>query len=592
MIKTIYNFGITLQEEYPEYFHAWQNPFLKNDENAKVIYFNVQNGKINLTPEIENFKKSNTSKYLYRRIQGSRGTNLVPTFYYIFEPTQAKHERNIKKIIDKIKFSFKNFKHDFFDISEINSIIEPLLQMDLNKDDRYLFTFKIDNKWFGEIPQYMELYTSEKPYAKYYEKSNSENKICSVTYEESDVVWGRIDTLGFTVEKKSFSRSGFDSNNSYKMFPVSPKVVKTLEGSKSFILSELTNYFYGLTYFILPHVIAASPEITKEIHKEFLGKSFNPVSDPKKALINTENILSEIFEVEKLSSQNVYYDIFFYQQNKAQILIKLHLADVLPSRLKRIFLEKKQIEIFYQNIAKTVLYKGKKNEKTLDFYCNFNLIKSFFSKIVQKKTVLDPYFFKIVEAIFYNNYLNEKFIINSFLKKIITAFKNVKEEPFALNKAVKESFILHQFLYNLELFQNKTIMEKTQKESLDLTMDGFIDQHASFFSTEYIKGVFMLGCLTQTLLYKQWKKLDNSPFMRNLNNLNLDKKEIKILLPKLVNKLREYDVRIPDLEAKIANSLISDNDVPKHEISYVFTLGMIMQREFSYKKPETISEEN
>lgn len=131
-------------------------------------------------------------------------------------------------------------------------------------------------------------------------------------------------------------------------------------------------------------------------------------------------------------------------------------------------------------------------------------------------------------------------------------------------------------------------MEEKEKQSVDLTTEGFIDQHLDFFDSEYKKGVFRLGSLSAYLMGKQYRKLNNSPFMKQLNSLNIDEKTISKIFPKLINKLREYDAAIPDLEQKIAKSLVHSNKLSKDEISYTFTLGLVMQREFAkaYKQKQ------
>ncbi|HRI29353.1 MAG TPA: TM1802 family CRISPR-associated protein, partial [Chitinophagales bacterium] len=136
----------------------------------------------------------------------------------------------------------------------------------------------------------------------------------------------------------------------------------------------------------------------------------------------------------------------------------------------------------------------------------------------------------------------------------------------------------------LHLFNQQTMENviSATHNSVALTPKDFIAQHPAFFDSEYKKGVFLLGCLTQALLNKQKSKLQNDPFSKNLNSLNLDKTDLEKLLPKLINKLREYDVYYhSDLEAQIAQALVTPCTLTKTDISYTFTLGLIMQREFT-----------
>ena len=87
-----------------------------------------------------------------------------------------------------------------------------------------MFTLKIDGNWVGEIPEIKKILEDE-AYNKYFSSKGEDykatDKICAVTYKKTDEVWGRIDTLGFTVNDIAFSRNGFSATDSYKMFPVS-----------------------------------------------------------------------------------------------------------------------------------------------------------------------------------------------------------------------------------------------------------------------------------------------------------------------------------------------------------------------------------
>jgi CRISPR-associated protein Csh1 len=124
-------------------------------------------------------------------------------------------------------------------------------------------------------------------------------------------------------------------------------------------------------------------------------------------------------------------------------------------------------------------------------------------------------------------------------------------------------------------------MEENQEQTVHLTAEEFINQHLEFFDSQYKIGVFLLGYLSAYLMGKQYKKLKSNPFMKQLNSLNIDEKTIQGILPKLINKLREYDSAIPEMEQKIAKCLVTESKLSKTEISYTFTLGLIMQKEFA-----------
>ena len=120
MIKSFYTIGKVLSqdENYAEYFEPWANPFpkVKGDE-AKVIFAQIENGVLvdELTEEI--FSKKRVDSYLYRKVQGANGTNLVPTLLLQMESNFDKYADNVRKLIKKVKQSVLNNKHTFINVS-------------------------------------------------------------------------------------------------------------------------------------------------------------------------------------------------------------------------------------------------------------------------------------------------------------------------------------------------------------------------------------------------------------------------------------------------------------------------------------------
>ena len=483
----------------------------------------------------------------------------------------------------------------------------------MSNDKRYLFSMKIDNKYFGDFEEYKELFREE-AYRKYYKDSKSNNKVCSITYQKSDEVWGRVDTLGFTVDAVTFSRNGFDVSESYKMFPVSPEAVKILEGAKRIIIDSdlnLTRNFYGLKYFILPHFVGANDEIINEIITSFINKSAtNSLESEGKGIIGNETIINEIISDENLSRDDIYYDIFFYQPNNAQFLIKLHLSDVLPSRFSEIFRAKKRIEEKYKVLNRIIL--KAKNSKSSDIIKEYKIyfggfyekgmppmygVKDYFSQKVRTDTIFHPYFYKILEAVFYGNQLNEENILKAFMEKIVAAFKNVKENPNDFTRHVKTSFVIYQFFNELGLFNSTKMDEKnTTQDEISLKIDDFVQQHNDFFENNDVKkGAFYLGILTNLLLEKQNSHLQNKPFMNQLNGLNVDIESMKKIHLKIIDKLYQYNDKLKKAEHElieklnplIAQNLIKKNLFSRTELSYAFALGLVMQKEFFYYQLRT-----
>jgi CRISPR-associated Csh1 family protein len=594
MIKTLYETGKILkngfEDDYSDFFNPWQNPYPRSKEDSVVLVFHIEKGKLSDKVEMEKFSRNNLGKYLYRELAGARATSLVPTLFYYYTDKEDDKEESQAKFLDKVKRCFSDTKvkkayNAYIPISELLADLKDKIQNITNlSKGNVLVTFKFDGQYVGEIKKFKEIIENE-AYEKYSQKSFADNKICAITYENSEEVWGRVSTLGFTVDDEPFSRNGFDTKKSYKMFPVSPEAVKILEGTRKFAENKLSRNFYGLKYFIIPHFIAIDDKSKQYILEEFIDKIQNPnpsFQAEVNSIFENETITKEIVESENLSQNTVYYDIFFYQINNAQFLIKLHISDVLPTRFRLILDKKRMVEVFYNKITTIHSLKGKK-EKEWIYYLTLANIKNYFSEQTQRGIVYHPYFFKIVESIFYGTKLNENTILTIFYNEVKKAFK--QKEYF--ESAVKRTFAIYQFFYELNLFKNYQDMETPKQVPLDL--DGFMKAHEPFFADDTKKAAFFLGCLTEKLLQKQRSKLSSEPFVKYLNGLNIDQTQMKKIHLKLMDKIPQYGDKfskeeheyIKRLNTEIAPRLIETSNLSKVDISYSFAIGLVMQKEFT-----------
>jgi len=596
MIQTLYTIGkeLSQHEEYKHYFEPWEIPF-KNDYKGvkpKVIVINVKKGQLE-PPIITEYRSNWSSKYLYREALG-RATNIVPTFkYYVIKGNRetedwGKNQKNsIKKTLDKVKSSIKNYKHDFISVLQVDEVADSLYEItkkELDTDVSYLFTFTLDGKYFGEYDEYREMFFNdgnEKYYKKVYGNSRKENYPCALTGKES-TVFGYVDTLGFTVNDKAFMRNGFNQNDSYKMFPVSSEGFELLNGAMAFTNYEIVDSFYGkIKFIILPQFLDHRDTKYKlRIIKRFAQKEkFNLNYEKKDKGFNgfikeTENYINSIMEEEILKQVN-YEILFFSKPNPSETSLHLHIMDVLPSHLEKILLTKDNIKSFYAPITNNVSKK-----KEYNFRINLYVIKDFFMSERGNERIPHPFFYRLVEAIFCRQKINQstvlKFIVDDFRSK----FKKRHEKPYAYISSAKEGFVILQFLLKLRLFnkKNKNNMNN-DSEKVALNALDFIEQHKKgFFKSNYIKGAFLFGCLVKRLTYNQ----ANDAFLKELNNLVIDKIIINKKFPKLIDKLRKYKREFEDLEIEASNYFIKGHNdkISKDEISMAVTLGLILQSNF------------
>lgn len=120
------------------------------------------------------------------------------------------------------------------------------------------------------------------------------------------------------------------------------------------------------------------------------------------------------------------------------------------------------------------------------------------------------------------------------------------------------------------------------------TLPEFEKTHSHFFDEPYKKAAFYMGCLVSLLTSAQWEKLKSEPFLERLNGLSFDDSDLRKLYPVLLDKIRQYEdiekyqrTYVQDLKAAIVPILMEPTELGRTEISFAFTAGMVMQKEFT-----------
>jgi CRISPR-associated Csh1 family protein len=617
VIKTIHDYGVHLRDapETIHHFSIFSPPYSQRTVDGKVFCAKIQNKAfVELVEEPYNDSSEYLEKYIFREFS-SNGAPVVPSFHFFYAEKTSEWEDSIAKFSSKLERCLKENQtlfSKYFIIKELlEKIGEALKKQTFPKAQNYFFTLKIEGKYLGEIPEIKALLETS-AYDKYF-RSKAVDKFCAVTYQDTPEVWGRVDTLGFTVNDIAFSRNGFNVKDSYKMFPVAPDAVKVLEGTMNLLQRELSFSFYNLRFFVLPHFVAiANLETRQKLTRAFYHatkmnaqearENARTFTNLNRAIVSSETLFRAIAKEEQFNQADLYYDIFFYEQKQAQFAIKLHVSSVLPSRFDAILKAKKRIEDKYYLITVKTTKEGKKYM----YLIRFATIKDFFSTKVKTELVYEPIFFKIIEAIFYKSQLDESQIVKAFLQKIVLAFKSIsKEGSFAFEDAVKQSFCIHQFFQTLQLF-NSMDSNTDKQRNVCLNAPDFVAQHPLFFpATDPLKqAAFYLGCATEVLFTAQRKRLDSEPFAKELNNLQLNYREMERLYTRLLAKAREYE-QSEDIHANYSkhNGVLYDSYFykltylfsvafaqanpetdSKNAISFAYAIGLVMEKEFTRER--------
>ncbi len=560
--------------------------------------------------DIERFSSEKVLLYLYK--QGSRnGPDVTPTARI----TRIKPEGNKKTTFEiKILSWFKNYKSADEFLGKISKCIEQNKQLiqndlekkyeDINKKENSIITLKIDGRYIGEYKIIKQILLEESIrgfYSKYGKESKS-NNLCSVCKQRKEV-YGFVDTYKFyTVDKPGFVSGGFQQRYAWKNYPVCLTCALILEEGRKYIGNSLNFNFYGFRYLLIPKFVkGVNDELKNKIFKIIEGQK-----DPKFTKREIARLTSDEFEILRLMSEQENYlnmNFLFYYAPKGYdgsvFNILLYIEDILPSRLKRLFDVKKEIdgiEIFRRCMV-PVFENGKKTgEEPLRF--NFGVLRTFLSKISDNQTY-NKYFLDIVGKIFSAKSLNYHFIMSFIVKKIREDFI----DGYPINISTLKGFMLLNYLNRLGLLKNfKEVKMMDETTIINISgeikekIDAFFYEHADFFNTPAKKAVFLEGVLVQKLLnIQRLSEVSNAqpgrePFRHRLKGLKLDEKQIKKLLPEIQNKLEEYGKNYyRDLEKIISGYFVSVGNnwkMTNDEISYYFVLGMNLSDLFKQKKED------
>lgn len=576
----------------PSYKHIFLITLKKINENYEYIGI-----------EEEEYDKDRITRYLYKQ-GSSNGPDITPTSRITTVESTFKNTKilpwfkNYREREENEEFSFLNEIGECLRKNK-DKILEDLKSKynGINKKEKAVLTLKINGNYLKDYNIFKKILlenSKEKFYSKYGEISKGENEICYVCKEKKAEVYGFVSTYSFyTVDKPGFVSGGFQQKEAWKNYPVCLNCALKLEAGKKYLKENLTFNFYGFNYHLIPKFILK----TSYEHKKNLFDLIEEWHDPKLKRKEIDRLTQDENEIlELMSKQKNYlnFNFMFYEAPKgydgAVFNILLYIEDVLPSRLKKLFDIKREVDKI--NIFKNCLVdenQNKKGEKPLEF--NFGILRTFFPRISNERTY-DKYFLEITNRIFADKPIDYSLIVRFIMQKIRDEF--VKDYPTRISTL--KGFMLLNYLNKLELLKNiveKEVIKVNEKdkwekkqdnEEIDKKVDDFFESFFEFFDSDAKKAVFLEGVLTQFLLDIQYQERKATPFRVKLKGLKLDEKQVKKLLPEIQNKLEEYGKNYyRELEAIISNYFISAGNrwkLTNDEISFYFVLGMNLSNLF------------
>jgi len=202
----------------------------------------------------------------------------------------------------------------------------------------------------------------------------------------------------------------------------------------------------------------------------------------------------------------------------------------------------------------------------------------------------------IIDSVFTAKLINKTFLYRFFMKDVRRAFQ--RDEYFSLiTKKALCNLIFFQYLKIISFDWNGVECLMGQNQSID----NLFDKYGEFMRDSVKRGIVLTGVLTELLLRKQYHDRKAKPFMKNLKGLRMNEKDIRGLIPKVQNKLSEYDSfdqgkrMIATLATEYLMSGGDDWNMSVDEINFFFAAGMNLTSEVAkiiYQKeiPEEVQE--
>ncbi len=454
--------------------------------------------------------------------------------------------------------------------------------------------------FIGELPFMRKWLVAQKKRTIFFKYKTESRGIgtCYLCKKTNVEVYGFMTTFPFyTLDKRVFSPH-MNIEDGWKQFSVCSDCYVYIERAKDYLDEYLTFRFYGHRYYLIPKfLLPPSDELVMDVFDVFEYRA-------KQAKKEVEiKVKADIKELQKLTddedeilellaeepNQLALTLLFFQQPNKGQMNVELIIPEVLPSRLKKLFDAKTAVDQ-----RNEVHLLGEENDKF-----SFGFVRRVFP------SEFDKTFLEVTKKIFVGKPISFNFVISHAIRSIRNSIfdANGKVSIFKIRDATIKAWITMQFLYQLKILEFNTPIENIKKiEGGDLILSTkeeykdfeekitqYLEQNAAFFNTSAKKGIFLLGVLAGNLLYHQRSERKSMPFWSKLNGLRLDEKRTKALLPKIINKLEEYEKNYPTyqiLEKMISKYFIEAGEQWKlspDQISFYFSLGLSLSSEFSFK---------
>ena len=420
-----------------------------------------------------------------------------------------------------------------------------------------------ENKYFKQfaISEVISRYGS-------YDKQplEAENQVCSVCGKSADKVYGNFSLIAcYNLKRRGLITGGMDHGAATRNFPVCDYCMLAVSKGWNFVNSNLQFNLAGETYLLLPQI--HNPKlrgyVIEELEKRERGISLK--KDALKTITNSENeILDAIADVSG-DKDEIILSMIFFQKNKAAWRITAEIPTVLPSRIKEIYRIKSQID------SDPLLIFGK--DKAYGF--TLKNLRQFTGTRTDKSS--QKQFLAYVDKIFAGrtSKIAREVFFRDTVSVILTSYKR---EPDKAIFTVRDAWATYRFLSRLDILTPPK-GGVTMAES-DNVYGKFLVMHDDFFNCQEKAVAFLTGCYVSAVAWIQHKNLDNSPFLKKVQGIKMDRRKLQQIYPEAQTKLRQYDsfgLVAKTLDPQLAEAWIKCGEewtISDEESTFAFTLGM------------------
>lgn len=530
---------------------------------------------------IEDWDKRKKLKYLYRekapqgahytptaRIAGNNEADVKKTFENRIEKWFERLKREHSQWLNKSAFLtdlYVAFNKDQEQIK--NDLVRLRMQYEDGGFITLVFYLNGVKKYLGDIADSIE-YILEFSQEKYDEVSN--DGTCSMCNKKSKVFGNASPITFYTLDKPGYIAGGMKKENGYKNFPLCFECLLQLNEGAAYMQELLEFRFAGLSYYLIPEVIYNKADVLDNIMTIY--NSFWQETEGKVSLSQGDRIATEeedILGILKDAEDTISLKFLFFQKQSSKFIILLLMENILPSRVRTLFAAKQKAEDHF-------LFKDQKFSAKLiqDVRFNYGILRKLFPTVKG--------FLEIVNKTFKDEKIDKQYL----LKLIMDRLRAIFNENRHMKIEVMQAFICLLFLGELGVLKNMGgdlgLVDKENGvmavENLDLRVNSFFEEFSSTIDNDAKKAVFLTGVLAQHLLSIQKNERGATPFRSQLKGLKMKEKDIRALLPKIQQKLEEYDSNYYTQLEKITSLyyLNAGNNwgMSVDELNFYFVLGM------------------